>query len=1110
MVQNEPVKKRIPGVPRSLPVKAEKDTDVKISLMKIYCKKTQKRYLLDTGASVSLIPKEPNDKADPDYFLKAANGSMIQTYGKQTIELDLGLGLPMKHKFIKGDVTEGILGADFMVKHGIILDMKRRTVTQESTGIRKTLNASGSTEIYNITEPHCEEAEELLAKYPGLIPKPGEPLGTPPDVGIEHEIDIVGRPPAMRARRLNPRMLEAAKEHFEEMLKNGVVEESSAPYASPLHVVEKKDNQFRWVGDYRALNAVTKPNKYSLPFIADAMNSLNGKEYFSVIDLKSAFNLVYVKKEHRDYTSIITPFGSFRYIRLPFGLCGASSTFQRYIDYVLRGISTTDPDGTKRKIHIFAYIDDILVASRTKEEHKRDLEAVLAKLDEFQMKISAHKCKFFQKEVDFLGFRLNKVGVSPTEEKIKTIREYPMPKTLGEVKSFVGLIHFFHKHIKNAAEVMGPLHDLLRGYKKLKKAIKIDQNDPSLIKSFNDTKAALINSTTLAYPSVTAEIALCTDASDSHIGAVLQQRENDQEGWQPLGFFSKKCSPRERGQSIFYRELLAIYKSLKYFQFMITGNKFTIYTDHAAICAALKSNKPRDNAQEVRMLGYVGSWQRPVLHVKGTDNFVADLFSRTEIESPECNIISIATVTREELIAEQAKTSEIQEIIKDRNMGLKLRKFNGVYCNQYKDVIRPYVPETLRKRIFDSIHNLGHAGIERTLKMIRNRYVWFSMRKDIRNWVKSCRHCQVNKIHKHNKPPIDCINVPSEKFRHIVVDIVGPLIPSEGYKYLLTMICRYSGWLEAVPLKEANTGSVLEALFDTWFARFGYPFTLQTDRGSVFSSQKFRDMMQTFGVQQKFSCSYTPSSQGIIERTHRVLKSSLRGENAHTWKKRLGFTLLSIRSSFCEGIQCAPSAAVYGTSLRLPGAIIDGDVGKYVPPYTHAETVRKEMAKVNFRERKFPSQPGKIDSNLMKCDYVYVRKYDKKHSLESQYEGPFKIIKRYDKYYLVQLDRRIDCIALHRLKSAINPVPDHADDINQKEEEYSDSEDENHRYNATNPQPNTIRSLPVRANNSRPNPTRGTQQANPPARTRMPTSQPIKMSRYGRIIKMPNRFKSSR
>ena len=1091
--------------------------------MKIYCKNTKRRYLIDTGATISLLPKEANDKADPNYFLRAANGTRITTYGKETKSLELGLGTPMEHKFVKASVTEAILGADFVTKHGIIIDMKKGRITHGDTGIRRTLSESVSTNIYNVTEPHCAEAEEILARHPKLMYEPGEALEDPPNIGIEHEIDVRGSPPANRARRLNPRMLEAAKEHFEELLKKGVIEESTAPFASPLHIVPKKDGKFRFCGDYRGINSLTKPNKYSLPFIGDAVNNLSGKKVFSVLDIKEAFTHILVKKEHRDYTSIITPFGLYRYKRMPYGLSGASATYQRYMDHILRGLRRKNADGTESKVALFSYIDDLLVASENMEDHKRDLEAIMAKLEEHKMKLSVHKCKFFQEEINFLGFRLNQTGVSPTEEKVQVIKDYPMPKTLGEVKSFVGLIHFFHKHIKDAAEVMGPLHDLLRGYKKFKRGIKIDDKDPALVKSFNETKEALIHSTVLAYPSVTAEIALFCDASDHHVSGILQQREPDGD-WEPLGFFSKKCTPREKGQSIFYRETLAIHRALKYFQYMIMGNDFSIYTDHLAICKALESNKQRDNAAETKMLNYINSWQRPVKHIKGSENFVADLFSRTEIEPEECNVISADLITREELIEEQAKTKEIKDIMKDRKMGLKLKKIDGVYSNIYKDIIRPYVPEPLRKKVFHGIHDMGHAGVERTLRTLRSRFVWYAMRKDVSNWVKSCKHCQVNKVYQHNKPPIDPVQVPRSKFRHVVADIVGPLIPSEGYQYIFTMICRYSGWIEAVPMREANVGTILDALINTWIARHGLMDGIQTDRGSVFTSQKFREAMQAFGIQHKFSCSYKPASQGIVERSHRVLKSSLRGENAHTWKRRLAFTLLSMRTSYSEGIQSCPASAVFGTSLRLPGELVDANIGEGKPPYSHAEQIRKEMSKVNFRAKNFKPQPGRVDPNLYKCDYVYIRSYNKKHSLSSLYSGPHKVIRRLEKYFMVQLDDKIDSIALHRLKSAVNPVPDREGDLDKESGIDSDSEAEdwssanngnnitaNHNL-GTNMPPQGVRSHPVSASNRISN-RRGhhmtTRSRALDLRT-LGNQTSLRTTRFGRITRVPNRYRSSR
>ena len=409
-------------------------------------------YLVDTGASVSVMPKGSNDKIDESFKLRAANGTVIKTYGSAQVKLDLGIKVPMEHEFIKADVSEGVIGADFIIKHGIIINLHAGQLTHGSSGQKIQVKSHAKCSIYAISKLHCERAEKLLEKHKELIYVPGEPLPTPPDVGIQHEIYVdANKPlPSHSARRLAPRLRDLAKKHFDELLEKGVVEPSDSPVTSPLHFVAKKNStELRWVGDYRALNEVCRKSAYRPPFIADAMNNLSGKRVFSVLDLKNAFEHIMVKEEHRDLTTITTPFGSFRFKRMPYGLCNASATFQKYMDFIMRRLKRQNEDGTETEVHTFVFIDDILVASEDEETHEKDLDAVMTRLQKNNMKISAHKCHFFQEEVEFLGHKLTQQGVLPTDEKSKAIEEYEPPKTLRGIKAFVGLVHFYHKHIKD-------------------------------------------------------------------------------------------------------------------------------------------------------------------------------------------------------------------------------------------------------------------------------------------------------------------------------------------------------------------------------------------------------------------------------------------------------------------------------------------------------------------------------------------------------------------------------------------------------------------------------------------------------------------------------------
>ena len=278
------------------------------------------------------------------------------------------------------------------------------------------------------------------------------------------------------------------------------------------------------------------------------------------------------------------------------------------------------------------------------------------------------------------------------------------------------------------------------------------------------------------------------------------------------------------------------------------------------------------------------------------------------------------------------------------------------------------------------------------------------------------------------------------------------------------MVDRYSGWIEAIPLAIATAEKILDAFINNWICRYGLCRSIITDRGVQFTSKVFQEAMQTFGITHNLTCAYTPSSNGKIERTHRCIKSALRGGNPAEWNTRLGFALLSMRASYSETIQTCPAQVVFGSSICLPGELVDNEINDAQKPWQYGNRLQKTMAKVNFRPKVFASKPGYEDPNLRKCDYVYVRDMKRPHGLAPVYNGPYRVVRRYDKYFRLDLGNRLDSVAIHRLKTAFNPSsPQNPYNIDEEAISNADSEEWNDVYNIPPPpvQQNT-QNLPAR------------------------------------------------
>ena len=1028
-------------------------------------------FLVDSGASRDFIGEHvnlPTTPIDP-LRVKLANGDMIVT--KSGVSSKISLGNDKIESWadmarIPLGTCDAILGQPWLRRHNPKIDWVNQEITLpqgtlrgstkqrspsvqlvSSAGLAKELRRGRHTEVFLATvkdlaeeDEACTEDEgddsrfetyvknttnkelrDLLKEFRDLFRKP---VGLPPTRPWDHEILLEEgvSPPARKCYRMSPEELKEVRRQLNELLDNGWVRPSNSPFGAPILFVRKKDGSLRMCIDYRELNRQTRKNKYPLPRVDEMFDLLFGARYFSSLDLYSGYHQLRIKEGDEYKTAFKTRYGLFEFTVMPFGLTNAPASFMGMMNELLKDFIDK---------YVLVYLDDVLVYSTTEREHLVHLRSVFEKFAENGLKLQIAKCHFMLTLLTFLGHQISDKGLRPDPSKVKAVTDWPMPRTLTEIRAFLGFVNFYRRFIPNFSHIAAPLTNLTKTT-----SPRCGEMTPAAEKAFLVLKEKITSAPTLVIPYTggDAEFTIVTDASGYAIGMALHQDQGH--GLQPVAFEARKLNKHEQNYPVQERELLAVVEALRVFRCYVEGcNKVTVVTDHDSLTTFLTHKDLR--GRKARWAEVLAPYA-PYLHIDYKPGRVncADPLSRRpdfagslllhgptltnplyEVEEGDmsgeygnyfaCGLSTISSPIMEEVIKLYGIDPMYQE-------GGKLPPFITKSNNVYWCQDRLCIPNSkdLKMRLLQEAHDSpisAHGGVFKTLKKLTTHYWWPKMRKEVKEYVESCPICQRIKSPRHLPyGKLHSLPTPSQPWEIVSMDLVTDLPPSGGYNTVLIFVCLLTKQAIFIPTtKEAKSEDLASLFFEYVFRYHGLPKALVSDRDSKFTSGFWRHLFSLLDTSLNLSTSFHPQTDGQSERVNQVMQTMLRAtvDKYAEWSTKLPYIEFAYNSSISTSTGYSPFYANKGFNPRSPLSL---HAPSSSPPsikerVTRLKDVIRDVQSAldkAHKEQERQANKRRIDHNFKVGDLVRVNARNLRlkgqvcGKLKDRFVGPFRIVEK--------------------------------------------------------------------------------------------------------------------
>ena len=782
----------------------------------------------------------------------------------------------------------------------------------------------------------------VLRQYEDVFPNE-VPSRLPVDKGIRHEIDLEPGTKYCITRQwpLPKEQVDAIDAHFAKAHAAGRVRESKSPHSAPTFCVKKATGGWRIVHAYNKLNAATIPAQTPIPRRDTVIDSMHGSTRFTSIDLTDGYYQLLMRESDVALTACSTPSGMlWEWLVMPQGLKNAPATFNRLVTHLFRPM---------RKF-AQTYFDDIFVHSRARdglsdiEAHNEDLAKVLQCMRDNNLYANLKKCVFNATEIPVLGCFVGKDGVRADPEKVRAVADWPTPRSLKDLRKWLGLANYLHRFSKNYAELARPLTTLL------KKDVEFKWTEVHNI-AFKAIKGSLLEAPILALPDADTPFWVVCDASDYAIGCALLQHDADGHE-RVVSYQSRALKPAEKNYPVHDKELLAMKYSLVKFRVYLLGSKpFVIYTDHASLRTATQS--PHLSQRMARWLSFFAEYNFTVAYKPGRENILADALSRRPDYDPKeidqlMGISVVASTLYDEIRHAYESDDQCRPLIEhfsaDADAKVELSDSLKASLHRYsyrdrllfyrvhaRDTPRIVVPtdDALRTKLIYEFHDTpisGHVGREKTYAALSERYYWRRMYKHVQRYVRHCEICQTIKSSHCSAAPLQSLPVPHECWTDVSLDYIFGF-PTDKHRHngVLVFVDRLSKMVHLIACsKNIDAKKSAHHFIDHVFKHHGMPERLVSDRDPRFTGNFWTEVFQRLGTKLNMSTAAHPESDGQTERANRVVEDMLRSfcsKYPTEWSSLLPLVEFAINNSVHASTGYTPFFLNHLRNPRVPATL---------------------------------------------------------------------------------------------------------------------------------------------------------------------------------------------